>query len=45
MAKAVKKPAEKKAGKYDIIVKSNLSPDELLRMALNTPKAKEAKKK
>lgn len=35
MAKAPKKP--KKKGKYDITVKSKLSPDELFKKAINTP--------
>lgn len=45
MAKATKKKAIPQPNKYDITVKSNLSPDELLRMALNTPKAKQSNKK
>lgn len=42
---------KKKKGKYDITVKTNLSPDELLKLAANTPlpnskvnKSKNAKK-
>lgn len=35
MAKAVTKP--KKKGKYDITVKLNMTPDEALKLALNTP--------
>jgi hypothetical protein len=34
MAKAAK---TKKKGKYDITVKSNLTPDQLLKLAINTP--------
>lgn len=34
--KATAKPTQKK-GKYDIIVKTNLSPDELFKLAANTP--------
>jgi len=43
MAKA-KKPAKKK-GKYDIKVKTTLTPDELLKLAINTPTKKENKSK
>jgi hypothetical protein len=37
MAKASK---PKKKGKYDITIKTNLSPDELLKKMLNTPPKK-----
>jgi hypothetical protein len=38
MAKASKKP--KKKGKYDITVKTNLTPDQLFQLAINTPRKK-----
>lgn len=41
MAKTLK---PKKKGKYDISVKTNLSPDQLLQLAINTPIKKKAKK-
>lgn len=41
MAKATK---PKKKGKYDITVKSSLTADQLLQMAINTPIKKKAKK-
>lgn len=43
MAKAAK--PKKKKGKYDITVKTDLSPDQLLKVLLNTPIKKKAKKK
>lgn len=43
MAKA-KKPARKK-GKYDITLKSSLTPDELFKLAINTPPKKARKSK
>ena len=42
MAKVVK---PKKKGKYDITVKTNLTEDQLLKLALNTPIKKAIKKK
>ena len=42
MAKAAK--PKKKKGKYDITVKTNLTVDQLLKLALNTPIKKRAKK-
>ena len=42
MAKAAK---PKKKGKYDITVKTNISADQLLKLALNTPIKKAVKKK
>lgn len=42
MAKA-KKPAKKK-GKYDITVKTNLTPDELFKKAITTPIKKKGNK-
>lgn len=41
MAKAIK---TKKKGKYDITVKSSLTPDQLLQLAINTPIKKKANK-
>ncbi len=41
MAKAAK-PKSKK-GKYDITVKSSLTPDQLLKLAINTPIKKKGK--
>ena len=41
MAKATN---PKKKGKYDITVKSSLTADQLLQMAINTPIKKKAKK-
>jgi hypothetical protein len=41
MAKATKKT--KKKGKYDITVKSNLSPDQLFQKAINTSIKKKKK--
>lgn len=41
MAKAYK---PKKKSKYDITIKINLSPDELLKLAANTPIKKKGKK-
>ena len=41
MAKASK---PKKKGKYDITIKTNLSPDELLKLAATTQKKKSDKK-
>lgn len=43
MAKAVK-PKVKKKGKYDIIVKTELSFEELLKLAVTTPVKKSKKK-
>ncbi len=40
MAKASK---PKKKGKYDITVKTTLSPDELFKLAINTPTKKKKK--
>jgi hypothetical protein len=42
MAKGVK---PKKKSKYDLTIKSNLSPDELLKLAATTPTKKRDKKK
>ena len=43
---ATKKKTPKKKGKYDITVKLNVSPDEALKIALNTPiKGSKVKKK
>lgn len=42
MAKASK---PKKKGKYDLTIKSNLSPDDLLKMMATTPVKKKDKKK
>ena len=45
MAKAVKKKAIPKPNKYDITVKTDLSFEELMKMAVNTPiKTKKPKK-
>ncbi len=41
MAKAAK--PKKKKGKYDITVKTDLSPDQLLKLVLNTPIKKKGK--
>lgn len=46
MAKSVKKKATPKPNKYDITVKTDLTADELFKMAITTPiKAKKHKKK
>lgn len=37
MAKAAKKKASKKPNKYDITVKTDLSLEELFKLAINTP--------
>jgi hypothetical protein len=42
MAKGIK---SKKKSKYDLTIKSNLSPDELLKLAATTPIKKEKPKK
>lgn len=41
MAKAVK--SKKKAPKKEIVVNTNLSPDQLLKLALNTPIKRKSK--
>jgi len=45
MAKAVKKKATQKPNKYDIIVKTDLTADELFKLAINTPIKKDKPKK
>ncbi len=43
MAKPTKKKATKKPNKYDITLKTNLSFEELMKLAVNTPIKKKKK--
>jgi len=43
--KEEEKPTQKKKGKYDMALKSTLTPDELLKPAANTPNRKKKKTK
>ena len=45
MAKAAKKAKKPKKPNYNITVKTDLTADQLLTMAINTPLTKKAKKK